>query len=60
MDTDQPKVTEEQKEQIRNIGQFVSSFLQPFGIKVDVDTTAAETKDTEADEKPSSGESVSP
>lgn len=54
METDQPAVTEEQKEHIRNIGKFVSNFLQPFGIKVDVDTTGVENKDTQAEEKQSS------
>lgn len=47
--------TEEQKRaQIRNIGQAVSNFLLPFGIKVDVDVTGEEKKT-----EPASGEPVS-
>ena len=47
MDTEQTS-DEEKRAHIRNIGQYVSSFLQPFGIKVDVDVTGSEEKKTEA------------
>ena len=46
MDTEQTS-DEEKRAHIRNIGQAVSSFLQPFGIKVDVDVADSEEKKTE-------------
>ncbi len=48
-----PEQTEEQKRaQIRNIGQAVSNFLLPFGIKVDVDVTGEEKKTEPGTEAP--------
>ncbi len=55
-----PEQTEEQKRaQIRNIGQAVSNFLLPFGIKVDVDVTGEEKKTEPGTEAPVSYSLVS-
>lgn len=57
METEQP--TEEQRrEYLRNIGGAVSSFLQPFGIKVDVDVAGGEKAEEKKANDTTSGKST--
>ena len=46
---DQSKLQEEQRKSfLRGIGEAVSSFLEPFGVKVDVDVVGGETPKPDA------------
>ena len=52
-----PQSEEERKTFLQGVGQAVSSFLEPFGVKVDVDVAGGEEKPPTA--PPASGEGAS-
>lgn len=52
----QPPSEEERRSFLHGVGQAVSSFLEPFGVKVDVDVVGDGDKTTPSAPPPSSGE----